>query len=379
MVTYCSIVSAESEWTLVGDFKVTSAGGVYATDANTCYTAYTDNDIGPGEYLTKDAGNTYTTSFGGSLNTDVAKDTAGNGIMTSIGKILISTNGVIKHVEGKAITFSQDVENLGENTFAVAGQHYPEGITGSFKNGPAITTDAGQTFNYFDTGLDGIEFAARYGAYPSDKTWYIAQGSWVTAGYAKNFPNANSTEIEVQKYMKSWEVNEHVRVHKIGNNKHKVEVSSPKGKTIRYGAISKTTDGGKTFKKVYDTKGEAYMNQISCSSTEICTAIASNPDSPKVIRTDNGGATWTTIMTAPQSNTDVSLMGAKMLSDDEIWISGGTFQQGTLGWFFHSTDAGKTWKQYDLPQGYSIDLSFAGGSGYSPAMTETGSGMAVFK
>lgn len=380
MVSYCSKISAESEWTLIPDFKATSVGGVFATDSNTCYAAYTDNDIGPGEYLTKDAGATYTTSTGGSLNTDIAKDTAGNGIMTSIGKILTSTNGVIQNIGGKAITFSQDVENFGEGKFAVAGQHYPEGVVGSFFNGPAITTDAGKTFTYYDTGLDGIQFAARYGAYPTDKTWYIAQGSWVSAGVENDFLNANSTDIDVERYMKSWRANERVTVHKIGNDKHKINIKNeiPRGKTIRYGAISKTTDGGKTFKKVYDTKGEYYMNQISCSTTEICTAVAENPDSALVIRTENGGQTWQTVMTNPESKTDVSLVGCKMLSDDEIWVSGGTFQQGTLGWFFHSTDAGKTWKQYDLPKGYSLDLTFSDGNGYSPALTETGSGLAKF-
>ena len=46
MVSYCSKISAESEWTLIPDFKATSVGGVFATDSNTCYAAYTDNDIG---------------------------------------------------------------------------------------------------------------------------------------------------------------------------------------------------------------------------------------------------------------------------------------------------------------------------------------------
>mmetsp|Transcript_8050 Transcript_8050/g.13391 ORF Transcript_8050/g.13391 Transcript_8050/m.13391 type:complete len:131 (+) Transcript_8050:806-1198(+) len=129
---------------------------------------------------------------------------------------------------------------------------------------------------------------------------------------------------------------------------------------------------------VYNTKGDYYMNSISCVTTEICMAVAENPNEAIAIRTENGGKTWETKITLSDSKM-ASLMGCKMLSNNEVWISGGTFDAGLVGWYLHSMDGGETWDQQDLPKGYSIDLSFADGNGYSPAGTELGSNIAVYK
>jgi len=380
----CAVSSGLQTWQLIDDFHATSVGGVYATSEDVCYAAYTDNFDGPGEWLSKDAGETFSQSLGGWLNTDVAHDSTGNGIISTIGKTFSSINGEITAVPGRAITFSQNVENIGEGKFAVVGTHFTDGVLSldsEFKNGPAITTDSGATWEYYDTGLDGQTFVARYGAFPSDTTWYISQGSWLSidASNQKMF-DLNRNETNWKDAGRTWNINAYASVNKLSSKKLKVQFKNNFAeKEYNFGAISKTTDGGKTFTKIYDSQGKYYMNQIDCSSTEICTVVAESSEKGIAMRTENGGKTWTQVFETPQSNTDVSLIGCRMLSDNEIWISGGTFQGGVVGWFFHSTDGGKTWNQTDLRKGYAIDMSFSGNKGYATAMSELGSTISVYK
>jgi len=352
-------VSAQT-WQL-SDFPVTSVGGVFATEADVCYAAFSDNNYGPGEAVSKDAATTWTTKNGGSLNTDIAKDSTGNGVMSSIGKIYISEGGGPYQVpDGRDITFSQNVETLGEGAFGVSGSHYPNGIASEVINGVGLTTDAGKTWTYHDTGLNWETYVARYSAFPSATTWYVAQGSWGV----ESTPDPNRTR---------WEVNSRI-FHDGKGYQYRKAVTSD----VRHGAISKTIDGGESFTMVYNTQGQYYMNSISCSTTEICMAVAENPYEAVALRTENGGKTWETKITL-SDNKMASLMGCKMLSDDEVWISGGTFDGGLVGWYLHSTNGGETWDRQDLAKGYSIDLSFAGGTGYSPGSSETASNIAVYK
>lgn len=362
------------------DFHATSVGGVFALSEDVCYAAVTDNANGPGEWLTQDGGSTYSTTLGGWLNTDVAHDSVGNGIISTIGKTFISSNGEIRVASGKAMSFSQSVETLGDKKFAVTGQHYTDGIApdSEFVNGPGVTTDAGATWTYFDTGLDGQTYMARYGAFPSDNTWYVSHGSWIDID--PSMKKEKDNKFHRMTNTSNWEINMRAQVHKFENNQVKIQFNkNVKEFEYNFGAISKTEDGGKTWTKLYDSQGKYYMNQISCSTTEICTVAAESSEEAIAFRTEDGGKTWNKVFTAPSSRSDVSLIGCKMLSDDEIWLTGGNFQQGVVGWYFHSTDAGKSWKQTDLDKGYAVDLSFYGTRGYSTAMSEFGSTIAVYK
>lgn len=110
------------------DFQpVTNVGGVFATASNEVYVAYTENGSGPGVFMSKDSGVTWNSDLGGVLNTDIARDSAGNEVISSIGGIFIShNNGPISKLDSKDITFSQNVETFGEGLFGVTGSHYPQ-------------------------------------------------------------------------------------------------------------------------------------------------------------------------------------------------------------------------------------------------------------
>jgi hypothetical protein len=364
--------SAAGTWELANFDRVTNVGGVYATSAAECFAAYTDNAGGPGVARTKDEGTSWELyAPNGWLNTDTARDKLGNEIITTIGAIFASHgDSAYEAIEGKDISYSQNVETFGEQTFAVAGTHYPNGVLGEVVNGVALSNDGGVSWSYHDTGLPWNVYVSRYGAYPSSKTWYVAQGSWSNAASIERSPSVNSTRID------TWGMTSRLTMHSKG-----ISVASKESVTATgcAGAISKTTDGGKTFKTVYDTKGQFYFNEIDCSSESVCMAVAENGETAIVLRTENGGEVWKQVMsyTAPAGG---SLMGCKMLSDSEAWVSGGTLENGALtGHYYHTTNGGQTWELQTLPQAFSMDLSFAGGVGYSTAVAEFSSGVAVLK
>jgi len=117
---------------------------------------------------------------------------------------------------------------------------------------------------------------------------------------------------------------------------------------------------------------------IDCATEDVCMVVSQGGDDAYALRTENGGKSWETVLsiTAPAG---ASLAACKMLSESEAWVSGGTFEKGMVGWYYHTVDGGKNWEKHTLDQAYSLDLSFADGNGFSPAMKELGSSIAVYK
>ena len=229
-----------------------------------------------------------------------------------------------------------------------------------------MSTDGGKTWSFHDIELPSGDYPARYGAFPSETTWYVGSGSWSDA------PVKNKVS-PLSRNMTSLDVNSRVTVSREGTRYRHDKVESD----YHWGAISKTTDGGRTFEKVFESR-DYYMNEIDCSATEICMAVGENGDSAVVLRTEDGGKSWATVMSVT-SLLGENLMGCKMLSDTEAWVSGGTFDGGMVGHYYHTMDGGKTWDMQSLKNGYSMDLSFSDGTGCSPAMREHSSSVAMLK
>ena len=366
LVLFCSV--AAQQWQNSGFPDVTSVGFVAITGEGDATAAYSDNTKGPGSAFSDDSGSTWSYNLGGWLNTGIAVNEEGDAIMSTIGKTFLRKgfDGAWNPLDGKDLTFSQYVECFGDEDFAVVGDHYPKGPAGEYINGVAVTHDAGSTWNYFDIGLDAFKYPARYSNFPSDNVWFVSAGTWVSGP-------GNIKKIENPTERSEWSINQHFESVN-GSFAYK---ETDLGDNLHFGAIAKSIDGGKTWNKVYETD-EYYMNMISCVSEDVCMAVAEQPYEAIVIRTEDGGKTWNNVLTLSDPNF-ASLMGCQMLSENEVWVSGGTIDKtGLQGWFYHSTDGGKTWDKSMTP-GASIGLSFKNNVGYSPSMYELHSAINVYK
>jgi photosystem II stability/assembly factor-like uncharacterized protein len=245
------------------------------------------------------------------------------------------------------------VKAFGDHSFGSAGTF---NVKSDFYNGLAVTNDGGATWAYYDIGLEYPEYTARYAAFPTDDTWYVSTGSWWTDPSSKDkFALTNRVSIDKQSNKYTWE--------------------KPL-KSGEMGAIAKTIDGGKTFKKVHTTPG-FYFNQIDCADTETCIAVMESSEASQAVMTTDGGKTWKTVV----DDGDSAMMCVQMISATEAWVGGGRgLGPEREGHYFHTVDGGATWEQTELDGGICMDISFAEGSsvGYSTVSTMIGYSMATF-
>jgi len=108
---------------------------------------------------------------------DVAFQSETNGVSSGLG--LGKTPNCVS-TDGKSMDESKDLELQAECQSAelVGGGGF--GLTGQFGKigGVAISKD-GETYKKFDAGFPA-EYPARYGAFPTADTWYVAGGSFPT-------------------------------------------------------------------------------------------------------------------------------------------------------------------------------------------------------
>lgn len=227
----------------------------------------------------------------------------------------------------------------------------------------------GSTWALHDIGLDSTLYPARYAALPSESTWYVSAGTWP-------LDSVTAEASTLQKRLTSK-----VAIHNDGKRqtaafKEPIRKNLRSGDSTGYsGAIARTTDGGKTWTQVFDSKGSFYLNGISCADETHCVAVGENDDAAFILTTSDG-ANWSQVFTSPAG---ISLIAAKAISNTEFWVSGGgqTSRSQLTGYYYHSTDGGATWTLSTLP-GYAMDLSFADGVGYSAYLTQSYASVAVY-
>jgi len=303
---------------------------------------------------------------------DVAGSKDGTVIVAELGHLFISKDGgpYVKDTDMLPLE-SQNIETFGSNSFGATGQFK---ITAKLNcNGVATSPDGGASWAYSDIG---IPLTARYASFPSASTWYVASGSWDSPapnGTAPALPSSRPPNTDTFRSLTR-------RISLAHDGKRWVRQMDFDSKLTQVGvldcpgAISKSTDGGRTWKKVFDTGYEMYFNDIDCFDANTCVAAAENGDASYGLMTSDGGASWTKVVDGPSS-----LMGARMLSASEAWLSGGASDRGSgyTGYFYHTVDGGNTW-DLEKVHGISTDLSFSNGIGYTTSTTQVDSWISIY-
>ena len=185
-------------------------------------------------------------------------------------------------------------------------------------SGVAISEDSGHTWRISQINVP--TGYTRYGAFPSEKVWYVTSGIWADSAAAVSGEHRLSRGYSVTK----------------SGLKYSAPVRSTNetlSATDWFGSVQKTTDGGLTWSEVFviPSTDLLYFNQISCSSESQCVAVAEGDTASGGYRvaaylTTDGGATWTQTLDAA----DVGLTGAYMSSPTEGWLAGTTKSRGEV-------------------------------------------------
>lgn len=252
-------VALGATWT-ASDIKVTTLTGVSAISPTEVFGAMADNTLGPGLMHSTDSLKTseYIGPAGG-MNMDVAFTPNGKaGAIATVSGILLTKDGKTFEKVPDLLGVSQNVEAFGSSSLGATGSFVLKS-TKKQANGVAVSTDAGASWNVHDIGLNS-SYIARYGAFPTDDTWYVSSGSWPA-----------STE---QVALGSHKLSARVHLKPFGAADFK---STKTNAVSGYpGAISKSTDAGATWTQVYDSEGQFYFNEINCFDAANCIAVAEN-------------------------------------------------------------------------------------------------------
>jgi len=299
--------------------------GVGASKSNPlkAYIAAGQNGVGAEVLITADGGKTWTT---GNISAALMFLDAGVSPTTetsaAIAGALVSeytTDGQnFEKSKLFALGASQSAEAIGDNGF---------GLTGSFgsKNGIAVSSNGGASYHIVDIpDLDPNFYPARYGAFPSETTWYVTAGTW---------PDSQDPDEGSDYLALSQKIDISVKTHAFVRE----------NVTDYYGAIAKTTDAGKTWTVLLNNTGKYYMNGIHCYSETSCVAVGEGGNGAYSFYTTDG-ETFTEVDVDTGSPYS-SLMGARMVGAQEVWLAGG-YMESQLKMearFWHSTDGGKTY------------------------------------
>ena len=230
---------------------------------------------------------------------------------------------------------------------------------------------------------------SRYGAFPSDKVWYVSNGMWGDdpAAVDERSLSLNTFDTRLRSHH-SYPLSARARIESLQKGSvHFTKRGSHVDNLFAtgwWGTISKTEDGGETFSTVFssDPNEYWYFNSIACSSETHCVAVAEGDDAGDsgytilAFVTFDGGKTWTNALDKENVPSDVvSIMGAAWIDDKEGWLGATAKDRSQLnGVFFHTMDGGKTWSlDATLDNCFLMDLTFANGVGYASCSTSSGS------
>eukprot|EP00949_MAST-11_sp_MAST-11-sp1_P001007 g1007.t1 len=191
-----------------------------------------------------------------------------------VGGVGIGLGGTWYSHDGKTYTASkhefgvlqtQAVYNVGKDKFAFVGTS--GGGLGE-KGGVGFSTDGGISFASFDC-LDKLKIPvgafARYGAFPSDTTWFVTGGAWPGVAHGGRYSKGDAY----------FHLSQDIRIKvESGTMEKMMERPAIMDDDTGYSAvIAATRDGGKTWELQFNDTGNFYFNQIDCASEQACMAV----------------------------------------------------------------------------------------------------------
>lgn len=254
--------------------------------------------------------------------------------------ILASNDGKTFYNARMPMAVGQDIKAIRNNATSPARAAFAFVANTMLDNSDNLffSNDGARSF----TGIKLPGQYARYGSYPSDKLFFITQGTWPSsakqlAADTLNHCLRKSQHICVPAGDLSFA---QVRAHN-------ERLASPRNDAY-IGNILRSTDGGRTFEEVYSTN-EYYFNDISCSlaggrGEAVCLAVGEGATASQIYRSEDSGRTWTAVFS--QSSTIMSsLFKVRFAGNGKTaFASGGNFDKdGLNGYVYGSTDGGRTW------------------------------------
>jgi len=366
LLVFVGLVAAVSAgtWQLKTPHFAPLAEALGCVSATTCVAPVGVNGQGSFIWSTTDGGNTWTTDQEPFELMFLGAAAQGQSSVVADELSLLYSNepGTYSFAQasGDALVTSQNVEAFASTYYGAAG-----GDVVNNANGASVSADSGVSWTFHN--VSELQTMARYGAYPSVATWFISAGEWPD--------NHNPATPETYHRLTS-------RIHINQEDKtvmstkffprNEEEPTTPGWKA----QIVKSTDGGVSWSSVFYDEGNFYFNQISCSSATHCCAVgeADTSDQPGIrfYCTWDGGSTWD--RTHYDTNPDMSVLAMQFIDDNNGWAGGGDMNPlGFVGYFWQTTDGGKTWTNQTVPGQYINDFAFpTADNGFAVAFSEEG-------
>ena len=340
----------------------------FTQDGVTGFAGAGSNNVGAQVIKSTDSGKTWTATpakqeFNIFLNT--ATDTATSAVVSGVIEQEHTTDGEHFVGGGPFLAPAQDIGILPSGEFALVGQTAKGNGVFLSKNG-AHYKDAPIP----ETVLNSTFELVRYGAFPTETTWYITAGAFPENNDGVNGKATAGTADGTQRRRVTHRVsishNDFVIEAPAWSSSSRARRQAPAPvncdvdpRNCFAAAIIKTTDGGMTWTKVYEnvnTGDNIYSNGIHCASADHCVAVVEG-DSTRILLTRDGGKTWKE--TQHVDDPHASLVSVRMLDENEGWVSGGEMSSAFEGRFWHTLDGGDTWNDESIKGLYifSFDMT----------------------